>query len=83
MDDRSRNPTRKECAVLITANIWKPDGDDGELYDEQRVEVERSDKDEVAVHLRLGSDEWGASFYVTRPMAGALAAELLRAAEDL
>lgn len=68
--------------MYITANIWKPNEDDGGLYEGQRVEVERTDKDEIAVHLRIASDEWGASFYVTRTMAGALAAELLQAAES-
>lgn len=68
--------------MIIEANIWKPDADDGILYERERIEVERSDDDEIAVHLRIGSDEWGASFYLTRPMAGVLAASLLAAAAD-
>jgi predicted RNase H-related nuclease YkuK (DUF458 family) len=67
--------------VFIEANIWRPGGDDGELYEGGRVEVVRSDEDEIAVHLRIGSDEWGASFYLTRAMTGFLAASILAAAE--
>jgi len=69
--------------MIIEANIWKPDAesDDGTMYESQRVEVKRSDDDEVAIHLRIGSDEWGATIYLSRMNAGALAATLLAAAE--
>ncbi len=66
--------------MIITANIWKPEEDDGTLFEDQRIQVERTDEDEVAVHLRLASDEWGVSFYLDRVMAGAFAATLLAAA---
>ena len=65
--------------MLIEAEVWRQDGDGPYVGS---LAVENDTEGKVAVHLRDNAGEVVGSAYVSPVMAGALAAQVVAAAQD-